>query len=158
MTTKPVYQKIEKLDPRRGGYHYIYVDASVVEKLTAEKKPRLLCTIDGWFEFQCGLNHMGDGNFYIILSGKRIKELKKQEGDEVSFVLGMDPDPLGAEIPEVMQVLLDQDEDLLKRFLSMTDGKKRGVIHYISSTKNIDLQVKRTVEMLEKYGKIDPSG
>ncbi len=148
-------QKIEKLDPRRGGYHYILIEPSIVQTLTDESKPRLICTIDDHYEFQCGISHMGDGNFYIILAANRLKKIGKGMGDPVTFSLRIDPNPLGAEIPEVMQVLLEQDDDLLKRFHSLTDGKKRGMIHYVSSTKNIDLQVKRTIFMLEKYGKLE---
>ena len=146
-------QIIETLEPRRGGYHYILIEPSIVDNVTKDSKPRLICTIDNHYEFQCGLSHMGDGNFYIILAASRLKKIGKGPGDSVTFSLRKDPNPLGAEIPEVMQVLLDQDDDLLKRFHSLTDGKKRGMIHYVSSTKNIDLQVKRTIFMLEKYGK-----
>lgn len=146
-----ITSKIEKLPANRGGYHFVRVDTRDVAHF--ETATRFVCNIDEQLEFQCGLCHTGDGHYYIVLSKDKIKKLNKSIGDTMSFTLRKDPNPLGAEIPEAMQILMDQDPVLRAKFDSITDGKKRGIIHYISSTKNLDLQVERAIMMLEKYGR-----
>ena len=45
----------------------------------------MICTIDEKISYRCGLNHLGDGNFYVIVAGKYLKELNKKLGEEVNY-------------------------------------------------------------------------
>ncbi len=144
-------QRIKKLEKRRGGYFYLSISAEVVDQFEKKRLTRLICYLDERIEFQCGLNHMGDGNFFIILSGANIKKIGKQLGDLVSFTIREDPNPLGVEMPEVLQVLLDQDESLNKSFEKLSMGKKRHVIHSIKKTKDIDRQVHKAIDMISSH-------
>ncbi len=135
--------------PVNRGFYYLNVDASTVKQMSNGKATRLICTIDEIVTFQCGLNHMGDGNFYIILSTKNFKKLKKNVGDPITYELKEDPNPLGVEEPEVLLVLLDQDEQAKGIYENMTDGRKRTLIHSILRVKNIDKKVEMILEFLE---------
>ncbi|MGC6478796.1 MAG: DUF1905 domain-containing protein [Flavobacteriaceae bacterium] len=101
----PRQQSIQQLDARKGGYFYLEVPAAYVQKLFRQRKTRLLCTLDQDLTYRCGLNHLGNGDFYIILSQKNLKDLGKQLGSHVRVFLEEDPNPLGVEIPEVLVVL-----------------------------------------------------
>lgn len=147
-------QVLQKLDERKGAYYYIRVPADAVAKMPEQKRTRLLCTVDGSISYRCGLNHMGDGDFFIILSTKNLKTLGKQVGDTVSFVLTRDNNPLGVEMPEVLEALLAQDEDALAAYNRLTDGKKRSLIHYVTRIKDIDKQVKAATDFLS--GRVVP--
>lgn len=140
-------QIIDQLEARRGGYFYLKIYASFVNSLEKGKHTRLICQLDT-LEFQCGLNHMGDGNYFIIISKKNMDRVGKSKGDSIAFELRLDPNPLGVAIPEVLEVLLEQDDDLKEQWDSLTDGKKRGTIHAINRIKNIDLQVSRAIELI----------
>ncbi len=144
---------IEQLPQNRNGYAYFEVEKRFVDQLPKQHKTRVICTIDEFYKFQCGFAHLGNGNCYIILAKTRLKELNKAIGDsiEVSFIA--DPNKLGAAIPESLQVLLDQDDALMRKFETFTDGMKRNLIRYVSDTKNLDLQVDRAIYMLNKYAK-----
>lgn len=144
-------QSIRKLEDRKGGYYYLQVDADIVEQFEKKRKTRLICVVDGHLSYPCGLNHLGDGNFFIILANARLKQLDKGLGDQVSFEIYEDPNPLGVEVPEVLQVLLAQDEEAQATYDALTDGKKRNLIFTINRVKNIDLQVKKALAMLEEY-------
>ncbi|NJK83404.1 MAG: YdeI/OmpD-associated family protein [Saprospiraceae bacterium] len=100
--------------------------------------------------FQCGLNHLGDGNFFIILGSKNLKEINKQFGDKVYFELTEDPNPLGVDMPEVLEAVLEQDQDLKAVFDSLTLGKKRNVIHSINKIKDIDRQIQKIIQMINE--------
>ena len=146
-------QKIKQLEKRKGGYFYLKLDHNIVNKFERKRSTRVICTIDDVITYRCGLNHLGDGNFFIIVAGKHLEKLNKQLGDIVSYRIDVDPDQLGVEIPEVLTVLLEQDSDAKAIFERLTDGKKRSLIYQIIKIKNIDKQVQNTLDFLAKEDK-----
>lgn len=144
-------QVIGQLEKRKGGYFYVTVSAETVNKFKNKRNTRFLCNIDKTLTFQCGLNHLGDGNFYIILSGKNLKTVGKELGDKLYFELNEDPDPLGVPMPEVLEALLEQDESLKASFDNLSMGKKRHVIHTISRIKDIDKQINNAIKIINEH-------
>lgn len=143
-------QAIRQLEKRKGGYFYLTLDADIVNQFEKKRATRLLCTLNDKLTIPCGLNHLGDGNFFIIVATKYMKKIGKQMGDVITFEITEDPNPLGVEIPEVLSVLLAQDEDAKKIFDQLTDGRKRTLIYTIIRTKSIDKQVEMALEFLQK--------
>ena len=127
--------------------------SEVVEQFEKKRLTRFICTLEDKLQFRCGLNHMGDGNFFIIVSGANLKKIGKDLNDKVTFNLIEDPNPLGVEMPEVLQVLLDQDGTLKDKFDKLSDGKKRHVIHSIKKIKDIDKQVHNAIKLIETQSK-----
>jgi len=140
---------IQRLDPRQGGYHYLFVSKEEVALLPKQNKTRLRCTLNNYC-FPCGLNHLGDGNFFIILGKEKMKKSQVAFGEEVHFSIEEDPNPLGVEVPEVLQVLLDQDPAAKAVYDTLTEGKKRSLIFSIQKVKNMDLQVQKILTFLEQ--------
>ncbi|MFD2570316.1 YdeI/OmpD-associated family protein [Spirosoma soli] len=143
-------QPIRQLEKRQGGYYHLIIDADIVKQFEKQRATRLKCLIDQKVSFSCGLNHLGDGNFYIIVATQQLKKLGKQLGDTVVFDIFEDPNPLGVDIPEVLQVLLEQDDDARKTFDGLTDGKKRSLIYTINSVKDLDKQVSKALTFLNE--------
>ena len=143
-------QPIGQLEKRKGGYFYLGISAEEVAKFEKGKATRLVCTIDEKVSYSCGLNHMGDGSFFIIVATRYMKQLKKQIGDIVVFEITEDPNPLGVKIPEALAVLLEQDEAAKAVFDKITDGKKRSLIYSIQKIKDIDKQVQKSLDFLEE--------
>ena len=109
-----------------------------------------MCHLDEKISYQCGLNHLGDGNFFIIFAGKYLEQLGKKVGSFVHFRIEEDPNPLGVDVPEVLTVLLMQDENLKDIYDKITDGKKRALIFSILKIKDIDKQVQGITDFLLK--------
>ncbi len=141
-------QHIHQLEKRKGGYYYLSITADIVEQFEKRRHTRLICRLDSKTKIRCGLNHLGDGNYYIIVSGKVLKSLDRKVGDKIEFEIYEDPDPLGVEVPEVLQVLLDQDIDLRAKYESLTDGKKRSLIYSMNKVKDVDKAVQKTISFL----------
>lgn len=141
-------QPLRQLEPRKGGYYYFVVDADVVNQFPNQRSTRLVCTIDQKVSYSCGLNHLGDGNFFVIVATRHVKAIGKNPGDPVVVEICEDPNPLGVEIPEVLQVLLDQDEAAKQTFAGLTDGRKRSLIYAIKNVKDIDKQVQKILAFL----------
>ncbi len=77
-----------------------------------------------------------------------MKTLGIEVGKKVDVEIREDPNPLGVEIPEVLFVLLEQDEKIKAIFNKITDGKKRSLIYQIKAIKNINRQVEIAQQFL----------
>ena len=139
---------VEQLDKIKGGYFCLRIEADLVNRFPQKRATRLICTLDNTVSYRCGLNHLGDGDFFIILSTKRLKTLNKGVGHKVECCLQEDPSELGVDVPEVLEALLAQDDELRIRYEQLTDGKKRGLIHSIDKLKDIDKQVRIAVAII----------
>jgi hypothetical protein len=94
-------QPIGQLKKRQGGYYDLMVAADVVVQFERKRATRLVYTIGQSLFFSCGLNHPGDGNFYlIIVSTANLRIPGKTVGDPVSFEVGEDPNPPGVDGPQ----------------------------------------------------------
>jgi Domain of unknown function (DUF1905)/Bacteriocin-protection, YdeI or OmpD-Associated len=144
-------QTIGQLEKRKGGYFYLTISPEVIDGFKNKRQTRFLCTIDGQLTFRCGLNHLGNGNFFIILGSKNLSTIGKKLGDQLSFELREDPDPLGVKMPEVLEALLEQDEELKSRYEKLSMGKKRHVIHTISRIKDIDKQISGATKVINEH-------
>jgi uncharacterized protein YdeI (YjbR/CyaY-like superfamily) len=91
---------------------------------------------------------LGDGNFFIIINRKNISTILKKPGDTVEVKLMEDPNPLGVDMPEVLEALLEQEEELKEVFEKLTMGRKRFIIHAINKIKDIDKQIGKAEKML----------
>lgn len=153
MTTYKSEQVINQLEKRKGGYFFLKIEAEIVNSFKNKRHTRFLCSLEKRLTFQCGLNHLGDGNFFIILSTKNLKVLNKAKGDKIKFQLKEDPNPLGVEMPEVLESILEQDQKVKTTFESLSLGKKRSVIHSIKNIKDVDKQVQRTIKLINESSK-----
>ncbi|MEM7107290.1 MAG: YdeI/OmpD-associated family protein [Bacteroidota bacterium] len=149
MTSYQGTQSIKQLEKRKGGYFYLKIDSTIVEQFSRKRSTRLICTMEGKVSYRCGLNHLGDGNFYVIVARKYLHKLDKEPGQNVDYKIEEDPDQLGVEIPEVLTVFLDQEPESKQIFDQLTDGKKRSLIYSIIKVKDIDSQVKSIQEFIE---------
>lgn len=150
-------QVIGQLEKRKGGYFFLKIDAALVNQFQNKRHTRFLCTLESSLTFQCGLNHLGDGNFFIILSTKNLAAVRKNLGDNLAFELAEDPNPLGVDMPEVLEVILAQEEGLKAIFDSLTLGKKRNVIHSVNKIKDLDKQIQRTIQLIYESTKPRPT-
>lgn len=141
-------QIIGQLEKRKGGYFFLKIEAEIINQFKNKRQTRFLCTLEKSLIFQCGLNHLGDGNFFIILSTKYLQTINKNLGDKIHYELNEDPNPLGVEMPEVLEAILEQDETVKATFESLTLGKKRNVIHQIAKIKDIDKQVQKAIKLI----------
>jgi hypothetical protein len=143
-------QAIGQLEKIKGGYFYLTIKADIINQFERKRHTRLVCHLDEKISYQCGLNHLGDGNFYIIVAGKYLEQLGKKVGSFVHYKIEEDPNPLGVDVPEVLTVLLMQDENLRDIYDKITDGKKRALIFSILKIKDIDKQVQGITDFLAK--------
>jgi len=149
MTALTYTAPIQQLEPRRGAYFYVRLTKAQFQQLNSK---RLICRLDDRISYGCGVNHMGDGDYFIIIAKAKLKQLDKALGEVVEVALEADPNPLGVAEPEVLLVLLEQDDWAKAAYGRLTDGKKRGLIYQVLKIKDIDRQVEHILAYLHEHG------
>ena len=99
--------------------------------------------------FALAVQHLKDGSRYFSVSAPLRKAAGIRMGDpvEVYFQL-VDPDKL--DMPEELEAVLDQDELAREAWDKLTTGYQRSLIHYITSVKNVDSRIKRSIDLLNR--------
>ncbi|MEP0006192.1 MAG: YdeI/OmpD-associated family protein [Balneola sp.] len=109
---------------------------------------RLLCSVNGFEEFHCGLVAYGEGQGYISINKKRLKKFGAALGAEVTLELRHDHSKYGMEMPEELEALLEQEPEGARLFEALSDGKKRYIIHYVGSVKSSQLKIDRAIMLI----------
>lgn len=139
--------------------HKLMLTVALVPEKIVEKVgglgTRLLCSINGFPEFHCGLVAYGDGFGYITINKKRLKEFGVALGETVSMELRHDHSKYGMPMPEELEVLLEQDQEGAKFFEKLPDSKKRYIIHYVASVKSSQLKIDRAIMLISNLKTMD---
>jgi len=150
--------KIGTLDSKVYNVH-IFIPAKVYDKYAKLGTKRVLCTVNDNDYFHAGLMPRGDGDYFIMLNKARMKAFKLEIGDEVQVNLEVDNSKYGMKMPEEFNEVLLTDEEGLRLFEQLTDGKKRNLIHLIAIVKNPDIRITKALTILDHLkandGKID---
>lgn len=146
---KKVFRFRTKLSPVKGTFlnAVVYLPAAVVKAL-----PKGRVRAEGTMNaapFSLAPQYKKDGSRFFTVSAALRRAAGIQEGDtvDVQFRL-IDPDVL--EVPEELEAVLEQDPDGRRVWDTFTTGMQRSLIHYITSVKNVDSRIKRSLELVEK--------
>lgn len=99
--------------------------------------------------FNLAIQSKKNGPKYLSVSQAMRKSAKVKPGDKVtvSFVT-VDSDKL--DLPEEMEAVLAQDDEGAKKWKKLTVGLQRSLVHYINSSKNIDVRIERALFLINK--------
>ncbi len=99
--------------------------------------------------FNLAIQSKKNGTKYLSVSQAMRKSAGVKPGDKVkvSFVL-VDPDKL--DLPEEMEAVLAQDDEGAKKWNKLTVGLQRSLVHYINSSKNVDVRIERALFLINK--------
>ena len=146
-------KKLEHLVSMR----YLEVPPAIVKKLGGKFNVRLLCSVNDAITFQGGIVALGNGSGYISFNLKRMKQIGVKDDEIVQVKLTPDPSKYGMEIPPELSELFRQDKEGKKRFDGLTPGKRRYIIHYVSTVKNSQKRIDRAILLIENLKKL-PKG
>lgn len=99
--------------------------------------------------FALAVQHMKDGSRYFSVSAALRKAAGIQLGDKVKVVFKIvDPDKV--DVPEELDAVLAQDDEARAVWEQLPRGYQRSLIHYVTSVKNIDSRIKRSIDILTR--------
>ncbi|MES2557586.1 MAG: YdeI/OmpD-associated family protein [Bacteroidota bacterium] len=109
---------------------------------------RLIIRLDNTIEWQCGLLAMGEGSACVTVQSKRLKELKKAIGDDVEVQFFKDESTYGVEVAEEIAEYWAQDPEAFRRFSQLTPSMQRYILNFITTVKNPDKRMERTLMLM----------
>jgi hypothetical protein len=160
----PIYplKKIQVMSGRKSSFEFtttladikavfmktaIFLPGKIIVQLP-ESRVRVKGTMNG-APFAQAVQHLKDGSRYFSVSGslRKAAGIKTGERVVVKFKL-VDPDIV--DMPEELDAVLEQDPLAMKAWCELTRGYQRGLIHYVTSVKNVDSRIKRSIELMER--------
>lgn len=140
-------------ETRLAEYKNMLVSTVVEIPMDIEKKlPTSRVRVEGKLNqvsFNLAIQSKKDGPKYLSVSQAMRKSASVKPGDrvKVSFTI-VDPDKL--DLPEEMQAVLEQDNEGAKKWNKLTVGLQRSLVHYINSSKNVDVRIERALFLINK--------
>lgn len=125
----------------------IFLPAEIIRQLP-KGRVRVKGTFNG-APFALAVQHLKDGSRYFAVSAPLRKAAGIDLGDKVAVAFKtVDPD--NVEIPEELEAVLAQDDRAREAWDKLTKGYQRGLIHYVTSVKNIDSRISRAIDTLNR--------
>ena len=97
---------------------------------------------------------LSNGDAYITINAKRMKQLHVTFGSKVQIELKKDKSKYGMQMPEELKELLAQDKEGMKRFKLLPPGKQRYIIYYVAMVKSTQLRIDRAILLIENLKKL----
>jgi hypothetical protein len=147
--SKKEFRFKSKLSPIKATFlnTVIYLPEDIVKALP-KGRIRTKGTING-AAFALAPQYKKDGSRFFSVGAALRKAAKIKEGDVVDVKFRMvDADIV--DIPEELEVVLEQDEEGKKVWDTFTKGMQRSLIIYVTSVKNVDSRIKRSLELVAK--------
>jgi uncharacterized protein YdeI (YjbR/CyaY-like superfamily) len=89
------------------------------------------------------LRPAGKGKHWLQFKKAITDAIGKTEGDTVKINLEKNDNPAKIKIPDYLQWLLENDEQIMKAFVKSSASVKKFWVGYIEETKNEDVKVER---------------
>lgn len=148
---------LENFNTKLWQYH-VPVPDEIAERLIEGDNKRVTCSINQIIRFPAALLKTKEYWFVLINKSNREK-VGIEEGQKLEVVLEKDHSEYGHEMPEELQVLLDQDEKGSQHFFALTKGKQRALIYLVGKVKNSNSRLNKSLAIIEHLkeaqGKLD---
>ena len=131
---------------------YITFPFSVSEMYGTKGQVKVKATING-IEFRGSLAPMGTGSHVLGIRKELRNKMGISFGEMVTVKLESDLEPRTVTIPEDLEVLLNQEPELKKRFQKMAYTHQKEYVQHLEEAKKPETRHRRltkTIEMLRK--------
>ena len=143
-------------------HHCLPVPPAIAAEMKVRRLRRLTGTLNGR-PFNLALHgRAGEEERILLLSRQTLRDLKAGPGDAITVVCEPDAAPDEVALPEELAEVFDQEPEAAGRFHALTPGRRRSLVHYVSSAKGVDTRIKRALDLAYKlrtntlYGDLNP--
>jgi hypothetical protein len=148
---------IEDFQTNLWRYH-LPVDEKIAELFIAGENRRVNITLNGHITWQAALMK-SKSYWFILVNQERMDQLQLKTGMPVQVILEKDHSAYGHEMPEELQVLLEQDDEGNRYFSALTKGKQRSLVYIVSRVKHSDSRLNKALAIIhhlkEVRGQLD---
>ena len=146
---KTSFQFTAPLSPVKGMFlnSVIFLPAKVIRDLPAGRI-RAKGTFNG-APFALAVQHMKDGARFFSVGAPLRKAAKIKTSDKVTVLFKL-VDPNKVDVPEELSAVLAQDAAAKSAWDNLTTGYQRSLVHFVTSVKNIDRRIERSLKLMER--------
>lgn len=133
------------------GWAYVEVPRTIANRIKPGHKQsyRVRGQVDGHVFTGLALMPLGEGDYYLAINGTMRRVLHKGVGDTLAISLEEDKD-FKITIPEDLEIcLLDEDGDLMGKFMALAKSHRNYFIKYITDAKTEPTRTKRIAMTVE---------
>lgn len=149
--------KLDKFDFNHWHFH-IPIPIDIANQMMDEQHRRVLIWIKNAGPYHMALMKSKE-YWYILVNQELRKTLELNEETNFPIKIERDHSEFGHDVPEELQVLLDQDEEGNDHFRKLTPGKQRSLIYLVTTVKNPDSRMKKSLAIIHHlkvaHGKLD---
>ena len=140
---KPLVNKKYKLErfKGKGGWTYALIPEVKPEKHSRGGWMKVKGSIDDYEIKKSRLAPMGNGKLFLPVKADIRKAIGKKEGDVVRIVLYPDNDPI--EIPEELQLCLEDEPKALAFFNTLSESEQMYYIQWVTEARRMETKVDR---------------
>lgn len=139
---------IEKSDNKIWTSHFP-IPQDWMQKMRKTDIKRFICTAENRISYPCAIQNYTKDYPVIVMNKTILKKLKLDYGDSVTIEISEDKSEYGMPISEEFIAVMDTDLNGKKYFEKLTPGKQRALIYMISSTKNTDIRIRKSLIIFE---------
>lgn len=146
MKIKTTLEKFPKQVSKVYGLHFP-VHKSIAEQFIEGDNRRVKCSIAGEVIIRSGL--MPFEEYWYVLCNQSIqKKLNIVLGQSIELEIEKDDSEYGMEMPEELQIMLDQELEASGFFKQLTPGKQRNLIHLVAQVKNTNSRINKSLAIV----------
>ncbi|MBI1221916.1 MAG: hypothetical protein GC180_04860 [Bacteroidetes bacterium] len=139
-----------------GGW-YLELEANSHEKLGIDPNARVMMEL-GEDTLHRGLRNSKNGYSHVALNKKLVDKYHLKEGMEVEIHLQEDRSEYGMDFPDEMREVMEQDPEGRDLFQRATPGLQRGLLHYVSSAKGVQMRINRALHLMTRVRELHAEG
>ncbi|WP_158856532.1 YdeI/OmpD-associated family protein [Lunatibacter salilacus] len=144
---------LENFNTRLWQFHVPVPDELAALFIEGDNK-RVICKINNAAPYPAAL--IKNQDYWFILVNKQFRQrLNLSEGDKVNVTLEKDYSEYGHEMPEELQVLMDQDEEGNRFFQELTKGKQRALIFLVNKVKNPNSRLNKSLAIISHLKEVN---
>ena len=153
-----IKSKLEDFNSKLWRHHFIIPEAETA-LLTRDNNRRVLVKINGNEEIRSSLMPINQKESFVLVNKQLKNRLGLNMGDIATLSIRNDESAYGMEMPEELEVLMDQEPECHQFFHELTPGKQRSLIYIVNKVKNTNSRLNKALAIVhhlkEVHGKLD---
>lgn len=139
-------------------HHYLPVPAEVATFFLDQGHKRVQLRLNDSAPIHVALRRNKEVGYLVGMGKRFLKQTQTEPGQQVKVEIWPDQTDYQAPMPESLAAVLETDPEAHKVFHSLTSGRQRSLIYYVSSVKSTDRQIEKALLLAAnlKLGKLDP--
>ncbi len=132
-----------------GAWTFVRVPELEAVKAGFRARMRVKGTIEGT-PFRSSLIPRGGGEVFVVVNSELRDRIRKSTGDVVRLELELDSNPIGIQVPPVLQRAFARDSRAKAAFNSLTPSQQRAYVRWVAGAKQEATRKRRVATAIER--------